>query len=174
MLKLIRISLVMSNTKRANLIRKMKLIKSIGKNCSVARNIFFGSEPELISLGNNVWLTRGVRLLTHDGSIHMLSKGLKKKLNPKLGRITIHDNSFIGTDSIILPGVTIGPNAIVGAGSVVTKSVPKNTIVAGNPAKQITTIDEFIAKNESVNSTELLDSINHTRKKMLLKLCSGK
>ena len=55
--------------------------------------------------------------------------------------ITIHKGAWIGSGAIILGGVTIGENAVVGAGSVVTKNVGKNTVVAGNPAKLIKNIE---------------------------------
>ena len=55
-------------------------------------------------------------------------------------KIVIKDYAWIGSKSVILPGVTIGENAVVGAGSVVTKDVPDNTVVAGNPARIIKTI----------------------------------
>jgi len=54
--------------------------------------------------------------------------------------IVIERNAWIGAGAIILPGITIGENSIVGAGAVVTKDVPPNTVVVGNPAKIIRTI----------------------------------
>ena len=58
----------------------------------------------------------------------------------------IKENCFIGDSSIILPNVIVGPNSIVGADSVVTKDVPANTVVAGNPARTIITIEDYIEK----------------------------
>ena len=60
------------------------------------------------------------------------------------GCIEVLDNVFIGSNSTILSGVKIGPNAIIGAGSVVTKDVPENSVVAGVPAKVIGKFDEYI------------------------------
>ncbi len=62
--------------------------------------------------------------------------------------ITIGDNCFIGMHSIIMPGVSVGDNSIVGAGSVVTHDVPPNSVVAGNPAKVIKSVDELIQKRK--------------------------
>ena len=59
------------------------------------------------------------------------------------GKIVVHDNCQIGLAAVILPNVTIGPNSIVGACSVVTKDVPPGTVVAGNPARVICTIEEY-------------------------------
>ena len=67
-----------------------------------------------------------------------------------MGTIEVFDNVFIGTGSLILNGVKIGPNAIVAAGSVVTKDVPEGTIVGGNPAKVIGTVDNFIEKRKKM------------------------
>jgi carbonic anhydrase/acetyltransferase-like protein (isoleucine patch superfamily) len=55
----------------------------------------------------------------------------------RVGRIDIRDNVFIGHQAIVMPGVTIGPNAVVAAGSVVTRDVPPGTVVGGVPAKPI-------------------------------------
>ena len=95
----------------------------------------------LINIGNNVTLASRVYILAHDGST-------KKILNySKIGRVNIGNNVFIGAHSIILPNVNIGDNCIIGANSVVSKSIKPNTVVAGNPAKEICTLEEFKEKN---------------------------
>jgi acetyltransferase-like isoleucine patch superfamily enzyme len=63
----------------------------------------------------------------------------------RFGTIRIMDNCVIGYGAIILPGVTIGPNSIVGAGSVVTKDIPPEVVAAGNPAHVLCSLDEYIA-----------------------------
>lgn len=67
------------------------------------------------------------------------------------GKIVVEDWVYIGSQSLIMPGVTIGEGALVAAGSVVTKSVPPRTVVGGNPAKIICTVDEYIDKNKKYN-----------------------
>ena len=67
------------------------------------------------------------------------------------GKVQIEDWAYIGAYSQIIPGVTIGEGAIVAAGSVVTKSVPPRTVVGGNPARYICTVDEYIQKNLKFN-----------------------
>lgn len=100
-------------------------------------------------MGNNVKIVNGVRFITHDGGVHVLRNLKKEYRNIDLfGRIVIKDNVFIGLNSIILPGVTIGTNVIIGAGSVVTRSIPDNTIVAGNPARIVGNIKQFESKRK--------------------------
>jgi len=104
------------------------------------------AEPHLCSFGNNVYVARHCVFLNHDGSVVMLHKmGLTDVVNV-VGRIVVHDNVFIGMRSIILMDVEIGPNAIVAAGSVVTRDVPPNTVVAGCPARVICSLQEYVDK----------------------------
>ena len=67
-----------------------------------------------------------------------------------MGRVRIGNHVFVGAGAIILPNVTIGNNVIIGAGSVVTKDIPDNSVCAGNPAKVIRNLDEYIAKHQSL------------------------
>ena len=100
-------------------------------------------EPYLITICDRVTISCGVRFLTHDNSI---SKVISDSTDV-VGSIYIGANSFIGANSIILPGVTIGENCIIGAGSVVTKSfLSKGSVIAGNPAKMIGFVDKLKTK----------------------------
>ena len=135
-----------SYEKRASLLRK-KGVK-IGDNSEIYSNVSFGSEPYLIELGNNVRITQGVKLTTHDGGLWVLRNNGKLKNADKFGKIIIGNNVHIGIDSIIMPGVKIGDNVIIGAGSVVTKDIPSNSVAVGVPAKVIETIDEYYKKNK--------------------------
>ncbi|KOH47099.1 acyltransferase [Sunxiuqinia dokdonensis] len=141
------------------IIRRLKSILYNKKNLVVGKNTRiltsyqnFGSEPYLIIIGNNCTITSGVKFITHDATIEVALNYLKikritlKGKYEKMGGIRIKDNCVIGINSIILPNVTIGPNSIVGAGSVVSKNVPPNTVVAGNPAKVICSIDDYSNK----------------------------
>ena len=87
--------------------------------------------PEGIHIGENTLVAGGVKILSHD---HCKRVGNNQ---PFLTHTYIGKNCFIAVNAIILPGVKIGDEVIVGAGSVVTKDVPSNTVVAGNPAKII-------------------------------------
>lgn len=112
----------------------------LGKNCKIYTK-HFGTEPFLIEIGDNVTIAADVKLITHDGSGSLLGKMFRYR------KIIIGNNVFIGMNTIVLLGVEIGDNVIVGAGSVLTKSVPPNSVVAGNPAKIITSFDEYVRRN---------------------------
>ena len=92
-----------------------------------------------IRIGDNVKIGGGTCVYTSD--FHSLNSELRRTgedlKNRKSAPVTIEHDAFIGARCIILKGVTIGENSIVGAGSVVTKSIPANEIWAGNPAKFI-------------------------------------
>lgn len=104
----------------------------------------FGSEPWLITLGDNVYITSGVQFVTHDGGTLILRKEV-----PDLewtAPIVVGDDVYIGMRALIMPGVTIGNRCIIGAGSIVTRDVPPNTVVAGVPARALSTVDEYLAR----------------------------
>ena len=102
----------------------------------------FGSEPFLISIGNHVLTTAGVRFLTHDGGVFVFWG--KDPTLDVVAPIHIGNNVFIGMNSIILPGVTIGDNVIVGAGSVVGQNIASGQVVAGVPARVIKTTSQYL------------------------------
>ena len=124
-----------------------RLGASIGTDCSIM--IWsLGSEPYLVRIGDHVQITNGVKILTHGGA--WVLRGTDPTFD-YFGQVEIGDNVYIGNNSIILPGVKIGSNVIVGAGSVVTKNCPSNSVVAGNPARMICSLEEFTEKYSSNN-----------------------
>ena len=134
----------------------------IGKNCFIGtRN--WSSEPYLITIGNNVGITQGVYFHTHGGARVARNKYPKFDV---FGKIVVEDWAYFGTNSQIMPGVTIGEGALVAAGSIVTKSVAPHTVVGGNPAKYICTVDEYINKNLKYN-TNTKGLSNEEKKKIL-------
>ena len=121
----------------------------IGPDCDLLNSVKnFGTEPWLIEIGRRVTLAEGVILYTHDGANRVFRDQLpdSSRWGNRFGTIRILDNCFIGANAIIMPGVQIGPNSIVGAGSVVAKDVPPQTVVAGVPAQMIYTLEDYIER----------------------------
>ncbi len=115
----------------------------MGANCQIFGDVSFGSEPYLVKMGNDVKITAMNQFITHDGGINVLRNLQLLPNADKFGQINLGNNVFIGIRCIIMPGVTIGDNVVIGAGSVVTKDIPSNTVAAGVPCKVIKTIDEY-------------------------------
>ena len=120
----------------------------IGSGC-VIRTRNWGSEPFLIEIGDHVHVTVGVSFVTHDGGVWVFQQEIPEF--DVFGRIRIGDNTYIGDHATILPGVTIGRNCVIGAGSVVSRSIRDNTVAAGNPIRFISTTDAYRAKMLRVN-----------------------
>ena len=102
----------------------------------------FGSEPWMVRIGSNVYITAGVQFVTHDGGTLILRKEI-----PDLewsAPIVVGSDVYIGIRSIILPGVVIGNRCIIGAGSVVSRSIPDNSVAAGVPARVIKSTDVYL------------------------------
>jgi maltose O-acetyltransferase len=123
----------------------------LGKNVDIVDTFFIDpSHCFLISIGDNCTLCPNVRLIAHDAST-------KNILGyTKIGRIDIKKNCFIGDSSIILPGVSIGPNSIIGAGSLVNRNIPPRSVAAGNPARVVSTLDEYLRKIENIRNQKMV------------------
>lgn len=109
----------------------------------------FGSEPYMITIGNHVRISGGVMFSTHDGGTWAFRHEEPYKGVSKFGRISVGDYTFIGARAMILPGVKIGKNCVIGACSLVTKDVPDGTVVGGVPAKVICTTKAYAEKCKS-------------------------
>lgn len=109
----------------------------IGNNVGISGSTITGVE---ITIGNNVLIGSGC--IIADTDAHPINAKDRDNKNKILqAPIIIEDDVFIGARSIILKGVTIGKGSVIGAGSVVSKSIPANSIAAGNPAKVIKEIE---------------------------------
>lgn len=115
----------------------------VGKNChGLSACTIDYAHCWLIEIGDNVTFAPQVYLLAHDAST-------KRHLDyTKIAKIKIENNVFVGARALIMPGVTIGENAIIAAGSIVTKSVPKGTVVGGNPARILANTKDYLKKHE--------------------------
>lgn len=127
----------------AEYLRRRGVFHSMGEHCHILPTTNF-TDPAYVRLGNNVHFSNS-SIIGHDGSIAMLNRAFGVKLEA-VGKIDIRDNVFIGYQAIILPNVTIGPDAIVAAGSVVTRDVAPGDIVAGIPARPIGRVRDLVAK----------------------------
>lgn len=94
----------------------------------------------LLTIGSNVVISQA-RILLHDGSTRLFCDD-----HSYINQVIIGNNVFIGVDSIVLPGKHIGNNVIIGAGTVVSKDVPDNSVVVGNPMRIIGTYDDYKKK----------------------------
>ena len=133
-----------------------------GKRCEINKNFNIIAEPYLVKLGDDVRITSGVKFITHDGGIivaRRMQECIEKYENIKqadiFGKIEVGNNVHIGVDVIVMPGVKIGDNVVIGAGALVTKDIPSNSVAVGVPAKVIKSIPEYVEGN--------LDKIIYTK-----------
>lgn len=135
---------------------------NIGEN-NLIKKTHWSSEPYLITVGSNCQLT-SCKIYTHGGG------QVVRHIDPTFdcyGKVRIGNYVYIGANSLIMPGVTIGDHVLVSAGSVVTKSIPSNMVVGGNPARIICTIEEYYNRNKQYSiSTKGIDR-NEKRKRIL-------
>lgn len=145
----IRYNLHFKSSARGDYCKKKDIFKYTGENVRLPAMIL-PLYPKLMTFHNNIEVASGVRFVVHD-AIHDVvnndGSGMKQEEN--MGEIEIFDNVFVGAGTIILPGVKIGPNAIIGAGSVVNRDVPENSVCVGVPARKIETYEEYVRKNAS-------------------------
>lgn len=135
-----------------------KIGVNLGENVKVNQFVDYGSEPYLISIGDNTVLSLNITFTNHDGSLSVLRYLYNEQNIDLIKPIKIGKNCFIGINSTILYGVNIGDNVIVGACSLVTKDLESNAVYAGVPAKRICSIKEFYEKNkDSFTNTKQLE-----------------
>lgn len=98
---------------------------------------YFGTEPYLISIHDNVTCAADVKFINHDVSVWNVSRFLGKPhiSLDKVGAIELYENSFVGAFSILMPNTSIGRNSILAAGSVLTKHIPAGEVWGGHSCK---------------------------------------
>lgn len=130
---------------RFNRIKYAKKIGvTMGENIHLYGEVEWGTEPWLITLGDNVHITNAVRFINHDGGTLLFRDKVPDLEITK--PIVVGNNVYIGNNVIFLPGVTVGNNVIIGAGAIVSRDIPDNSVAVGVPAKVIKTIDEYFEK----------------------------
>jgi len=122
---------------------------NLGKNVEIIGGANFGSEPYLVKIGDNTTVSFDCAFVTHDAATRVIRNlPNHNKETVIYGPIKVGKNCFIGCRSVILPNVTIGDNSIIGAGSIVNRDIPSNTVAAGNPCKPICSLEEYIEKHK--------------------------
>lgn len=119
-------------------------------------NVIDVQNPKLLSFGENVRITTGVKILTHDYSWSVIT-GVYGECLGGVAPVKIGNNVFIGMDAVVTAGVTIGDNVIIGAGSVITKDCDSNYVYAGVPGKKIMSLEDFYYKKKA----EASDNMRH-------------
>jgi acetyltransferase-like isoleucine patch superfamily enzyme len=103
----------------------------------------FGSEPYLVTIGDDVTVSHGVDFITHDGGLRAVRDRWPGAY--VYAPITVGRRVFIGAHAVLMPGITVGDGAVVGVASVVTKDVAPGMVVAGVPARPVRSVDEYAA-----------------------------
>ncbi|GAB1416550.1 hypothetical protein MASR2M117_19560 [Paludibacter sp.] len=107
------------------------------------------TRPSLVEIGNRVRLNKNLTILTHDAGYYVLRNKYNEFI-PQSGKVKIGNNVYFGRNCSVFKGVEIGDNCIIGFGSVVTRSIPANSVAVGQPAKVIATIDEYYEKRKKL------------------------
>ncbi len=144
---MVKLLVLRKGEERAVFLKKQNVFGMMGEKCFWHPKTL-PSEPDLVYLHNNVNVASDVYFCTHD-ILHILfnnDEKLPDGFKFRTGKIELMDNTFVGAKSIIMSNVKIGPNAIVAAGSVVTKDVPEGCVVGGNPAKVIGHYEDIARK----------------------------
>lgn len=151
-----------NRTRPSNLKRRQRLLQAIigkmGDNCYIEPNLFcsygfnlevgnhffansncFFMDDAKIRFGNHIFIGPNCSFYTAQHPIHPEQRNLKiERCLP----ITVGDNVWFGGNCVVLPGVTIGSNTVIGAGSVVTHDIPDNVVAAGNPCRVLRSVTE--------------------------------
>lgn len=118
----------------------------------------------LIEIGNDVNINTNFTIMTHDYSNFVFRHSFADYVN-NCGKVKLGNNIYIGLGVTILRGVEIGDNCIIGAGSVVTKSIPANSVAVGVPCRVICSLEAYYKKRKSVALGEAKDYIRAFRRK---------
>lgn len=139
-----------------NHLKKIGIKIGDGTKCRPKTTNIDVTRPSLVTIGSNCSLNENFTLLTHDWVTGVFIRANMDFL-PSSGRVTIGNNVRFGQHCTVLKGVTIGDNCFIGAGSIVTKDIPANSIAVGIPCKVVCTLEEFHKKRKIACVEEALD-----------------
>ena len=137
---------------RARMVRRWSTLRKMGMHIGAGVNLpastwIDSAHCFLISIGDHCGFGPDCLILAHDAQMDEFLD------IARIGRVTIHESCHVGARVVILPGVTMGPRTLVGAGSVVTRSLPGDSFCAGNPARVICSLDEYLDKHRARAAT---------------------
>lgn len=114
------------------------------------------TRPSLITIGSNCYMNNNFTLLTHDWVTNVFINSNRQFVNSS-GRVTIGNNVSFGQNVMILRGGAIGDNCFIGAGSIVTNTIPPNSIAVGAPCRVIMSLEEYYQKRRQKSESEALE-----------------
>jgi acetyltransferase-like isoleucine patch superfamily enzyme len=128
-------------------------------------NLFtFGSEPYLVSIGNQVTISHDVDFITHDGGMRTARDKYPDAY--LYGRIQVADRCFVGAHCVLLLGAKVGVGSVIGSGSIVTGEIPSGVVAIGAPARPVKSVEDYI--QESKHSWIDTRGLTNNAKKELL------
>jgi maltose O-acetyltransferase len=141
-------SRMMSRLRERRLYRRWAHLKALGMHIGRDVNLpastwIDTSHCFLISIGDRCGFGEGCMILAHDAQMDEYLDAAR------LGRVVLHESCHIGARTTILAGVEIGPRTVVGANSLVSKSLPPDSVCAGNPAKVLCSLSEYLEKHRA-------------------------
>ena len=122
------------------------------------------TRPSLITIGHHVDINVNFHLYTHDWTSFVFRQVFHDFINSS-GKVTIGNNVYIAANVIVLKGVTIGDNCIIGAGSVVNRDIPSNSVAVGNPCRVVCTLEEFYNKRKHRALNEAKEYVESIRER---------
>ena len=137
---------ILDRAGRFRLERRWRVLRAkgmrIGRHVNLPMSTWIDvAHCHLISIGDRCGFGEECLILAHDA---MMNEYLDAT---RIARVVVHDSCHIGGRTVILPGVEIGPRSIVGSNSVVTKSIPPDSVAAGNPARVLCTLGEYLDRH---------------------------
>ena len=137
-------------------LRKAGVVVGEGTHIDADSCLIDLTRPSLISIGDNCYMNKNFTLMTHDWVTHVFINSGREFVNSS-GKVTIGNNVGFGQNVMVLKGVSIGDNCFIGANSLVTKSIPSNSIAVGSPARVIMSLEDYYQKRLAASEEEAFE-----------------